>query len=441
MRVNEDIRLKGHFWLPANPDDEISGILEIVDGGKIELELIGTFAEKIENPEQVFLGRVAGKIEKYGPVVLEGCIWRSLKIEKYEYTSTQLYFSTVTAEKAFLGMDCNDEDPITAKSFYFSIEGIDEWVDTHGFSAEYKPDQNYAKMEYSCPKPIVLSLDNGMELHIIFDYRVPKVVGGTENKMTQKIYFQLVSKDKQEINIFISMATVIANFLVFATDKTVCIDEIFISIGAINNNVNSANYSHKIPIYYQSVLRIGKIPKCEKHNMVFAYSKIKSNAEEIINRWIKSYQAADSAFSLYFAVERGAFKYIESKFLELVRGLEAYHRWLIHPEDNMQFPNRLDELFQSFDTLLGTEDEQKQIISDIVEKRKYLTHYLHKFEPSEPPNLEYLNLHTKAKIIFKLLFLQSMGFTQKEIESIFDNKWSSDFKRNTLKVYTYTKSE
>ncbi len=46
MRVKDNINAKGHFWLPNSPDVQVSGTLFIAEGGRIELEIVGSFDEK-----------------------------------------------------------------------------------------------------------------------------------------------------------------------------------------------------------------------------------------------------------------------------------------------------------------------------------------------------------------------------------------------------------
>ena len=48
MRIKEELKKSGYFWLPENEDKKIPGNLSILDGGEIELEVVGLFDESIE---------------------------------------------------------------------------------------------------------------------------------------------------------------------------------------------------------------------------------------------------------------------------------------------------------------------------------------------------------------------------------------------------------
>lgn len=39
MRIKEEIKRYGKFWLPSSPEHQVSGTLAISDGGNIKLEL------------------------------------------------------------------------------------------------------------------------------------------------------------------------------------------------------------------------------------------------------------------------------------------------------------------------------------------------------------------------------------------------------------------
>lgn len=74
MRLKEEIERSGHFWLPSNPDRKEPGKLTILDGGRIELEILGLFDESIEtlkhslDDEDPRIEGILGHVEKDGSV-------------------------------------------------------------------------------------------------------------------------------------------------------------------------------------------------------------------------------------------------------------------------------------------------------------------------------------------------------------------------------------
>ena len=49
MRIKEEIKRSGYFWLPSASEKKLPGTLTISDGGKIELEVVGLFDETVED--------------------------------------------------------------------------------------------------------------------------------------------------------------------------------------------------------------------------------------------------------------------------------------------------------------------------------------------------------------------------------------------------------
>ena len=60
--------------------------------------------------------------------------------------------------------------------------------------------------------------------------------------------------------------------------------------------------------------------------MLFNFGAIKTNAQEVFNNWLNSYEYLSPALSLYFSTKAGAQKYLDGKFLALAQGLETHHR-------------------------------------------------------------------------------------------------------------------
>lgn len=88
MRIKEDYKRSGYFWLPDREGKKLPGTLTVTDGGEIELEIVGLFHDGKEQFENNDISRIVGEIEKDGLVTLEDCfykkkkhlIWRNIEI-------------------------------------------------------------------------------------------------------------------------------------------------------------------------------------------------------------------------------------------------------------------------------------------------------------------------------------------------------------------------
>jgi ApeA N-terminal domain 1 len=93
MRIEEDYKKTGYFWLPGKEGNKIPGILSIDNGGRIELEIVGNFDEGINflNGDNC-LSRIIGHIEKDGLVTLDDCF----------YTEKNFSFGGISKSKVLL---------------------------------------------------------------------------------------------------------------------------------------------------------------------------------------------------------------------------------------------------------------------------------------------------------------------------------------------------
>jgi len=454
MRVKEEFKKLGYFWLPSVPEKKIPGTLTISDGGDIELEVVGSFDESIEGIKKIFkhdyeLGRIVGHIENYGLVTLDHCLYK-----KPNVLSGGISKSLVFAHKALLGVAYDDEEVFLFNTFRFSVEGIDEWVGLSGINFKDNPKKRTARISYSPPKEILLNLNNGMNLVITFSWTLPDFPHETEAKITQKTYFKLVSSQERPLDDFISTAYKLTTFLCFAIDKTVCIEQVTLTSKTIRQKIRKRKFrSILIYLYYPSLPCTDDEPKIYRHQMLFRYGQIREDAERIINNWIGAYDIIEPALNLYFSTKTGAQKYLSGKFLALAQGLETYHRrtlneklmeedvfsklvetiinqcpeecrnWLLgrlQHGNEVNLGRRIKSIIEPFKELIGTKDQRKKLIRSIVDTRNYLTHFDQSLASTAERGEGLWALCLKVEAIFQLHFLQVLGFTEDEIRSLFN---------------------
>lgn len=455
MRLDEEFKKSGYFWLPSNPEKRIPGTLIIKDGGNIELEVVGLFDDSIDGINRAMNGsdaldRIVGHIEKHGLVTLDDCFYKNRNISFGGISK-----SAVHVNRAFLGVAYEENEVILFNYLRFSVEGIDEWVGRSGIKVEHQFENKSASITYNPPEEVTLNLNNGMKLHITFTWSLPGFPSQKEAKITQKTYFKLSSEQECSLNDFISAAYKITTLLGFAIDKTVCIEKVTAISEAIRRDVgNDKTVPVPISIYYSSLPFSKNRPKIDWHRMLFRFGQIQNDAERIVNNWFDAYEEIDPALNLYFSTKSGAHKYLEGKFLALAQGLETYHRRTSNmklmnedafeelksalidqcPEENREWlsgrlchgnevslSRRIKSIIDPFKELLGTSKERNKLIRAIVDTRNYLTHYDESLETVAVKGKELWVLCIKMEAIFQLHLFQILGFTQSEVKSVFDN--------------------
>ena len=413
MRIREEFKRLGDFWLPAAPDRKIPGTLSISEGGIIELEVAGLFDWRLQSIE-----RIVGDIEKEGLVTLDDCYYKTGTIRVIGGPSK----SFIHVGRAFMGVEYNQGEPTVFNTLTFSVEGIDEWVGISGFEFVSQFEEHTATISYKLPMDISLNLDNGMQLLITFGWTPPRLPIIKEARISQKTHFKLVSKDARELSDFISVVHKIATFLCFAIDKTVSLDSMEATSDDLYQDIGEGK-TETIPIniYYPSRPYSEDEPKIWQHDMLFGFGKIQNDAEERINKWIKAYKQIDPAFDLYFSAKRGEQQYLDEKFLTLIRGLEAYHKRKFDRRLYIPLKQRIKGIIEPFKDIIGDESKRGSLIDKIVKTRNDLTHSNLDLNPQPAKSKNLWHLCLKMELLFQLHFLQLIGFSREEIDSIVAN--------------------
>lgn len=450
MRIEEEYKKTGYFWLPGKEEKKIPGVLSIDDGGKIELEVVGHFSDDIDLlNDNDDLSRIIGHVEKDGLVTLDDCF----------YTKKNVSFggiskSKIRGNKVFSGAAWGKGEAVTFNTLSFTVDCLDEWVGISGINVDRDWDSKTATISYSSPEKIAFSLDNGMKLEICFAYTIPGLPATTEAKITQRAYFRLESETLRDLNEFTTIAFKITNLMCFAMDEVVSLKKVSATSSEIQQSVGDKQYPVQVSIYYQSIPFAEKKPTKNWHEMLFNFGAIKTDAQQVLNNWLNAYEYLYPALNLYFSTQTGAQKYLEGKFLALAQGLETYHRrtsvetlmepkafevmvekilngcpeehidWLkgrlVHGNE-INLGKRLKKIIEPFKEHLGAGGERSKMLRKIVDTRNYLTHYNEDLKENSAKGKDLWILCQKMEAIFNLHFLKVVGFTGEKINGVVEN--------------------
>lgn len=453
MRLKEEYKKSGFFWLPENENKKIPGTLTILDGGKIELEVVGLFDESIKALNgQDNLERIIGHIEKDGLVTLEDCFYK-----QKNFAFGGIAKSSIHVNKALIGVAYDKDEKVTFNSLTFSTDGLNEWVGISGISVAYSKDYRTATICYIPQDEIVFKLANGFKLHILFGHTLPGIPAITEAKITHKTYLKLSSEEARELSEFTHILHQITYMLCFAIDSAITISDVSAMSNDIVMEIDKGKYRPvTIKVFYPSLPYSEETPKIDSHRMLFRFSHIRENAEEIFNNWLKAYSEIKPAIGLYFSAVTGSHKYLDGRFLALAQGLETYHRrtstetimerskfrsivakslWLC-PKENRKWlrgrllhgneinlGQRIKRIIEPYKSYVGNGKQRSKIIRGVVNTRNYLTHYSKELEPESVKGSDLWVLCQKMEAIFQLHLLQRLGFTKAEIEKILSSNY------------------
>ena len=440
MRIKEEFKKSGYFWLPSTPNKKAPRTLSISDGGHIELEVIEWSGDGVEvsfnadlKPiieEGKPIERIVGYIEEGKSVTLDDCHYKRVPLPSL--LTTGISKSLIDVRRAFIGVQDDGEIP-PFNTLTFSVEGIDEWVGISDFSFEPHFEESTATISYQRPEDISINLDNGMRLLITFHWTPPEYPLIKEGKISQKTYFQLVSGKERELKEFTSVAHKITRFLCFAIDKTVSLDSMKATADNLCQDLGEGQTERgPVNIYYSSPSYSKDKPKIHQHDMLFGFGKIQSDAQKKIKKWIGVYEETYPAFDLYFSAQRVEQRYLDEKFLTLTRGLEAYHKRK-YDEAWRPLKQRIKCIIERlpFKEIIGNEENRRDLICKIKKMRNDLTHSDSKLDLKTDDEFKDLAvLCFKTELIFQLLLLKATDFSLEDINSIVTNCRQLQWKLN-----------
>ena len=453
MRIKEEIKRSGRFWLPSTPERDIYGTLFISDGGNIKLEL----TQPIDtNLEAVFgqtegINRILGHVEKEGHVLIDNIyrIQKQRNIVHGQLIAPDIIF----ADRLLTSFPCDENPNLLFNTYSFSVEGIDEWVGMSSITVEDNLEEKALTISYKRPSNIVIELTNGMHMHIIFDhyYRINSIVRKAE--VTQKIYFKLDSEENRELDEFVSVGNMIAGFLCFVMNKIVSIDNMSTTSESLQQDFGDGRTSPiTVGVYNPTWPYAKNEPDINEFDMLFKFTDYEQRFESMINLWIENYDEISPALDLFFLTKTGTLPNVDIHFLTLAQSLEAFHRrtskekhmvedefqairktlikecpkiernWFgskLHFANELTLRNRLEKLTDPFENYMCGEN-RAGMINKIVKTRHYRTHLDPELEQEAAKGKTLGFLCTKMNTLFRLQFLKLIGFTVQEIDEIVD---------------------
>ena len=408
MRVDKPFSVDGYFWLPSDENNKLYGTLTVEDGGKVELEILGRFSNKKD------LNIIVGETEN-GHFVLEKCFALTHNIQITNLAKNRILVTTLYKNITYKDDDRNED--ILFNTFSFTVDGLNEWLNIKKIKIdEDTPNRKFVirneELEnyiFNLDKDIILEFE--ISLSIDFKYYQPS--------MKQSSRIKLTSNKKESLDYFIEIVNKIVKFLSFAIDKSINIKNIKVTDSDIFNELNDKKYPIEIEVY-RAMMHFSKdVPKIEFHRMLFHYTDIQDNFEEKINNWMKAYTAIESALNLFFSVRYNSSQYVESEFLSLAQAFETYHRQLYGTKKDFQ--KRAEAIITLFHKYIGSDDEVKELSKTIKITRNYYTHYENELlNKGAIPCSQLASLSRKMEGILQLAFLTQIGFTEIEIEKIFN---------------------
>jgi hypothetical protein len=395
MRLEKDIIESGYFWLPGKADNKIPGTLKIVDGGFVQLELIGEFFEyKGEGLLECFqkseshIPEIIGKLNNKRVRLIDG--WPCRK-------------RTYTFEKAVILDTVEEDECLSFKEVIFSISGLVEWF-------RFPIISSLEKLSLIGNKPENLSFDlsDNIKIELKFDlvFRVFPLGGD----ITKSVRISLEFKDPVSLDEVIKNILLIGRFFYFLFDRVTYLYDV--KLLSKDNHTGS--------LFYESLF-FDKKEFNFARSLIF-YSDIKDSFESLLKNWIELNTKFGICVDLFFAAKFYSPQYPSGRFLYLAQCLEAFHK--MKSNKKQDFIKRI-KCLQT--TLLDLSDTFSYLKKDefstmIRNGRNRLTHYDDESSELLKKKGYFLNLFNKVDLFMQLLFCKELGLSNEQLNEILGDK-------------------
>ena len=419
------------FWSPTmDMEKSYSGILKI-DGGEIDLELLGC-----ENfPEGKFITH--GLTSKGKKITLCNCypFIRSRSMPGFPT-------ATMSATHYFEG-DHLFETDFNFSLAEFKITFLDIWLNIGGFKSFNKIENPYSlSLTYELPETIQLFKNDLLEISIVFNYCAPNFKPTHECNIRQEGLIQIKHKQTFNLEILWTYINVIKSFFTLAYLSEVNIenvilvkDEIFLILKYLNRNPSELE------------------TKKHRRHFLFEYKEIKSSLATVFEKWFNICDQLEPVISLLLEVFKKGAKMNEIHFLNIMHGIESFHRrlrsnakrpqvefdqlimdilesspnehqaWL---KEKLAFANepslkeRLESLFSEVNPSILSHlfPQYKKLIIQAKDTRNYFTHYSSSLKKKALDGKELYHLSERLKLLLLVLLLKETGFDDTQSSKI-----------------------
>ncbi|MBK4772810.1 MAG: hypothetical protein FT726_24715 [Pantoea sp. Morm] len=450
MRIKEEVVREGEFWIADNINEVVRGRLYIRENQTILLELDGALNVASFFSGNTVLKRINGKVEKEGEVTLEGCLYKKINI-----TGGIGEKSLIHVNCAFLGHAFKQDEEIKLDSLSFSVDHLEEWVGVTGISFDHKPNEKdvYA-INYSRPKDIVISLDDGYELKVTFGYAFKGTSSLKETKVEHMTNLVIEGDKPIPYEELSKIAHDVVKFISLAFEKPLVIARVRGRKKVQTEGVSQS--TDFISIYYKSNRYNADRNDLEVNDMIFEYKDIANNASDHFKKWMKACKELSPSISLYFSSAAGQHGVIEARFISLVQGLETYHRANSHdkkmpqetfedlviqlinncPDDHKEWLRgrlshgneinlmaRMKSVTSCLEGILGDKKMLKSLSREVVNTRNYLTHYNPDLKEKAASGKRLVQLNYLLELVFLAHFLKIIGFDDEKIKMFYERNF------------------
>jgi len=460
----DDFELKGIWWLPDNPDLQVTGTLKFENKNDISLDLLGAFREiKALGSGNIFQPEIILGISDNGKICT---LFKNIEVQN-QLNFPGIHKSKFRSNYLFIGKHFKNSEEIQFSSLQVNFTNLENWLAISPFSLDIPKDiKGEWKVKHRWPMEFVAKLP---ELECVIESTHEFKTGGdniTRILWESNAYLKITPNKSKYFDWFWSVIYDLCNFLTLLVDETIYIkrlkaygDDVEIAPGKITKETVEIFFAQK---------KYNPKENIHPFEMVIPFPRISKDIERVLSLWFAKSQQLRSVYDLFFGIFYNPNMYLQFQFLSLIQAVESFHRvtkggkylddtaWKPYREklanaiptelesshreslkNRIRYGNeyslrkRISELLESLDEeiLSRLSPTKKYFTGIIVDTRNYLTHYDDELKDKALKNADLYWGIQRLKILISILLLKEIGIQE---TLIFDSMMENNKIRQVL---------
>jgi len=439
MTTSEQIN--GYWFLPANPEAQCYGDLKFSPAVSPRLTLTATPGNDLSmfpygSADYVIWGRDT----KGESISLFGC--NRLSIGPFGGGIQTCVFN---AQYLIFGAHIESVDVKVFTSARFSFEGLEDWLGIFGHDIKIRSAHSYT-INYEPPADICFDIDDNTNGRLTFWNNRP-YINSREVVLQQDSLVKLEFKSPVTLESILDLVWRIQQFITLLMFEQTKVKWIFIEEGG-----------QELRLFYR---QHQPETKDERQLYLLPFRLVKDQFGDALQKWLAMSIELSPVINILHANIGDSKEFVHNNFLNIVQAVEAFHRRKVQETERLKAENeeqvsrilagieniedrkwleprlafsyepnlrvRLKSLIAGQQSALFTDAPTKKatghLISAIVEKRNYFTHYDPSLEKEEDETLKILGYTRFLKILLTFCLLEQVGFDSQFLRQHIFNRY------------------
>lgn len=419
----EPFRCKGQWWLPEKPEERVSGTLTYVPQEGASLELIGSFTSSLATLTGSFAPEIVLGESDQGLVTLHDCI-------QTQFTMGSANSSNFKVRNVLLGYHFSSESDIRFEKLFVRYSSLDEWINRSGFDRKVlvenvRPPLEKLNVVYEFPPSVEAALSADCELALCFQANPPTLTHvQKEACIVQQNYVRLAFASERGLRDCYETLFHLRNFLTLAISTPIYPLELRGHI----------DVKQPIKISFEQRYMPEELEPVLPFKMLFTFDDVAAKFELFLKNWYSKRISLKTVYELYFGLAYNPHMYVDDRFLNMCRALEAYHKAAINSK-RINLRVRLSEIVDICRSVASTFIPDKDaFLKTVMDTRNHLTH------PSAKPKANAVSGNAlyftseQLRLLVEICLLSEVGFAIGEIGGLFaKNDWHQQLIQSVLK--------